>query len=445
MELKKNVKNENSTHELEFVIDAAALSEAASLAYKKTAKKYKVPGFRPGKAPRHLIEQMYGKEIFTYDALNDLFPAEYEAAVTEAGIEPVGRPETNVVSADMENGAVLNIVVPVKPDVALGEYKGLKAEKEVHTVEDEAVEAEIERMRLRNARTITKEDKAENGDVAVFDFEGFVDGEAFEGGKAENYSLELGSGQFIPGFEEQLVDHAAGEEFDLTVSFPEDYAAKELAGKEAVFKIKMHEVKTKEMPEVDDEFAKDVSEYDTLADLRASIAKEMQAQMDHQAELEAENKLMDQVVEGMQAIIPECMYEDEIDTLVNDFAYRMQGQGLKLDDYLKYTNSTMDAFRATFKENAEKQVKMRLALEKIVELEQIEVSEEEFEAEAQRIADQYKMELDKVKSLLPASDVKKDLARNKAIDFVKTNAAVTEGAKEEKKAPKKAKKAESEE
>ncbi|WP_312104299.1 trigger factor [Pygmaiobacter massiliensis] len=427
MELKKNVKNENGTCELEFAIDAAAFNEAVSKVFKKTASKYKVAGFRPGKAPRNIIEQMYGKDVFTYDAINELFPANYEAAVREAGIDPVDRPEVDIVSADAENGVVLKAIVTVKPEVALGEYKGLKAEKTVHTVEAATVDAEIDRMRERNARIYSKEEgNAENGDTAVIDFEGFIDDVAFEGGKGEKYPLELGSGQFIPGFEEQVVGHAVGEEFDVVVPFPADYAAEELAGKTATFKIKLHEVKAKELPAADDEFAKDVSEYDTLAELRASIEKEMKEQLDRQSELEAENQLVDQVVTGMKAEIPECMIRDAIDDMVRDFEYRMESQGLKLENYLQYTQMTMEKFREGFKDQAEKQVKMRLALEKIVALENIEATEEEFEAEISRIAANYKLEAERVKAMIPTAEVKKDLAINKAIDFIKSNATITE-------------------
>ena len=427
MELKKNVKNENGTCELEFAIDAAAFNEAVSKVFKKTASKYKVAGFRPGKAPRNIIEQMYGKDVFTYDAINELFPANYEAAVKEAGIDPVDRPEVDIVSADAENGVVLKAIVTVKPEVALGEYKGLKAEKTVHTVEAATVDAEIDRMRERNARIYSKEEgNAENGDTAVIDFEGFIDDVAFEGGKGEKYPLELGSGQFIPGFEEQVVGHAVGEEFDVVVPFPADYAAEELAGKTATFKIKLHEVKAKELPAADDEFAKDVSEYDTLAELRASIEKEMKEQLDRQSELEAENQLVDQVVTGMKAEIPECMIRDAIDDMVRDFEYRMESQGLKLENYLQYTQMTMEKFREGFKDQAEKQVKMRLALEKIVTLENIEATEEEFEAEISRIAANYKLEAERVKAMIPTAEVKKDLAINKAIDFIKSNATITE-------------------
>ena len=437
MELKKNEKLENSRVELEIAIDAATFGDAVSKAFKKNAGKFNIPGFRKGKAPRHLIEQMYGKDVFHYDAVNDLFPEVYEEAVKAAGIEPVDRPEAELVSTSLEDGALLKVTVTVTPDVELGEYKGLKATKTVHTVKADEVDAEISRMQQRNARTITREGKAEKGDIAVIDFEGFVDGVAFEGGKGENFSLALGSGQFIPGFEDQVVGHEAGEEFDITVTFPEEYQATELAGKEAVFKIKLHEVKTRELPVLDDEFAKDVSEFDTLADLKEDIRKKKQEQTDKEDELNLENALVDQVVEGMKVEIPACMIDNRVDEMVRDFEYRLQQQGLKLELYLQYTNNTMEKFREGFREQAEKQVKIRLALGKIVELEKIEASDDELNAEIKRLADLYQMEEDKIRSVIPVEEVKKDLAVNKAIDLIKSSAVVTEEAAAEEPAEEK--------
>lgn len=437
MELKKNEKLENSRVELEIAIDAATFGDAVSKAFKKNAGKFNIPGFRKGKAPRHLIEQMYGKDVFHYDAVNDLFPEVYEEAVKAAGIEPVDRPEAELVSTSLEDGALLKVTVTVTPDVEMGEYKGLKAVKKVHTVEESEVDAEISRLQQRNARTITREGKAEKGDIAVIDFEGFVDGVAFEGGKGENFSLALGSGQFIPGFEDQVVGHAAGEEFDIQVTFPAEYQATELAGKDATFKIKLHEVQYKELPELDDDFAKDVSEYDTLDELKDSIRKGIETNHEKQADQKVENDLIDQVVGGMKAEIPDAMIESRIEELVQDFQYRISQQGLKLEQYLQYMGMTMEQFKEQFREQADKQVKMRLAMEAIVAKESIEATEEEFEAEIKRIADAYQMEADKVKSLVDAAAVKKDLAVNKAIDFVKSKANIVAGAAEEKKPAKK--------
>ena len=427
-------KLEKSMVELQFSIDAETFKAAVNNAFKREGKKYAIPGFRKGKAPRHMIEKMYGSDIFHYDAVNDLFPEAYEAAVKEAKIDVVGRPDPEVVSMSEADGVVLKVKVAVKPEVELGEYAGLTVTKEAKNVNEADVDAEVKRMQDRNGRLLTREGAAENGDTVDIDFEGFVDGKAFEGGKAEHYSLVLGSGSFIPGFEDQVVGHSAGEEFDVNVKFPEEYGAAELAGKDATFKIKLHEVKYKELPAPDDDFAKDVSEYDTLDELKDSIRNNIKTNLDKQAEQKVENDLMDQVITNMKADIPDAMVDSRIDELVQDFEYRISQQGLKLADYLKYMGMNIEQFRAQFKEQADKQVKMRLAMEAIVAKEGITASDEEFEEEVKRIADAYKMEADKVKSIVDAAAVKADLAINKAIDFVKEKAnVVTAEPKEEEK------------
>lgn len=427
-------KLEKSMVELQFSIDAETFKAAVNNAFKREGKKYAIPGFRKGKAPRHMIEKMYGSDIFHYDAVNDLFPEAYEAAVKEAKIDVVGRPDPEVVSMSEADGVVLKVKVAVKPEVELGEYVGLTVTKEAKNVNEADVDAEVKRMQDRNGRLLTREGAAENGDTVDIDFEGFVDGKAFEGGKAEHYSLVLGSGSFIPGFEDQVVGHSAGEEFDVNVKFPEEYGAAELAGKDATFKIKLHEVKYKELPALDDDFAKDVSEYDTLDELKDSIRNNIKTNLDKQAEQKVENDLMDQVITNMKADIPDAMVDSRIDELVQDFEYRISQQGLKLADYLKYMGMNIEQFRAQFKEQADKQVKMRLAMEAIVAKEGITASDEEFEEEVKRIADAYKMEADKVKSIVDAAAVKADLAINKAIDFVKEKAnVVTAEPKEEEK------------
>ena len=427
-------KLEKSMVELQFSIDAETFKAAVNNAFKREGKKYAIPGFRKGKAPRHMIEKMYGSDIFHYDAVNDLFPEAYEAAVKEAKIDVVGRPDPEVVSMSEADGVVLKVKVAVKPEVELGEYAGLTVTKEAKNVNEADVDAEVKRMQDRNGRLLTREGAAENGDTVDSDFEGFVDGKAFEGGKAEHYSLVLGSGSFIPGFEDQVVGHSAGEEFDVNVKFPEEYGAAELAGKDATFKIKLHEVKYKELPALDDDFAKDVSEYDTLDELKDSIRNNIKTNLDKQAEQKVENDLMDQVIANMKADIPDAMVDSRIDELVQDFEYRISQQGLKLADYLKYMGMNIEQFRAQFKEQADKQVKMRLAMEAIVAKEGITASDEEFEEEVKRIADAYKMEADKVKSIVDAAAVKADLAINKAIDFVKEKAnVVTAEPKEEEK------------
>ena len=423
-------KLEKSMVELQFSIDAETFKAAVNNAFKREGKKYAIPGFRKGKAPRHMIEKMYGSDIFHYDAVNDLFPEAYEAAVKEAKIDVVGRPDPEVVSMSEADGVVLKVKVAVKPEVELGEYAGLTVTKEAKNVNEADVDAEVKRMQDRNGRLLTREGAAENGDTVDIDFEGFVDGKAFEGGKAEHYSLVLGSGSFIPGFEDQVVGHSAGEEFDVNVKFPEEYGAAELAGKDATFKIKLHEVKYKELPALDDDFAKDVSEYDTLDELKDSIRNNIKTNLDKQAEQKVENDLMDQVITNMKADIPDAMVDSRIDELVQDFEYRISQQGLKLADYLKYMGMNIEQFRAQFKEQA----KMRLAMEAIVAKEGITASDEEFEEEVKRIADSYKMEADKVKSIVDAAAVKADLAINKAIDFVKEKAnVVTAEPKEEEK------------
>ncbi len=432
MNLVKSEKLEKNQHELQFSIDAASFNDAIAKAYKREAGKYNIPGFRKGKAPRHMIEKMYGEDVFQYSAVNDLFPAEYDKAVEASAIEPVDRPEVDIVSMNTEDGVVLKAVVTVKPEMKVGNYIGLKAEKAANTVEDAAVDAEVNRLRERNARLVAREGKAQDGDITDIDFEGFVDGEAFDGGKGEHFSLTLGSGQFIPGFEEQIVGHEAGEEFDVNVTFPEDYHAKELAGKAAVFKVKLNEVQYKELPVADDEFAKDVSEYDTLDEFKASIRKNMEEAAEKQAELEVENALVDQLVATLEGDIPPVMIETRIDEMVRDFDYRLSQQGLRLADYLKYIGGDEAKFREGFKEQAEKQVKMRLALEAVAKAENIEASEEDFENEVKRIADTYKMEVEKVRSIIPVAEVKKDLAVNKAIDFIKSKAEITAKKAEEK-------------
>ncbi|MEG0304812.1 MAG: trigger factor, partial [Oscillospiraceae bacterium] len=315
MNLIKNEKLENNSHELQISVDAEAFNAAIAAAFKKESAKYNIPGFRKGKAPRHMIEKMYGADVFHYDAINALFPDAYEAAVAAAGIEPVDRPDVEIVSADTQEGVVLKVVVTVKPVVKIGNYKGLKATKKIHTVEEDAIDAEISRMQERNARMITREGAAQNGDITNIDFDGYLDDVAFEGGKAEGFSLTLGSGQFIPGFEGQIVGHCVNEEFDVNVTFPEEYQAAELAGKPAVFKVKLNEIKAKELPVCDDEFAKDVSEFDTIDELKASIRKGMEEEAEKSAALEVENDLIDQIVNTVEGEIPAVMYETRIDEM----------------------------------------------------------------------------------------------------------------------------------
>ena len=426
MELIRNEKVADNTVELEFKVNAEQFAEAVTKAFRKANAEITVPGFRKGKAPRSVVEKMYGEEVFFNDAIDAILPEAYEAAINESGIEPVARPAVEIVSCSKEEGFTVKATVVVKPEVKVGEYKGLKATKKSVNVEDIAIETELQNLRDRNARLVSVEDrKAELKDTANIDFEGFVDGVAFEGGKGEGFDLVLGSGQFIPGFEDQIVGHDIGEEFDVNVSFPEEYHVAELAGKPAVFKTKLNSLKMRELPELDDEFVKDISEFDTLDELKADIRKAKEERAAQEAELEVENALVEAVVASMEAIVPDEMVETRVDEMVRDFEGRMMQQGLELKTYLQYTGMEMESFRKTFKEQAEQQVKIRLALEKVAEMENIEVSDEDVDAELTKIADAYKMKLEQVKAFIPAFEIRKDLAINKAIDFIKSNAEIT--------------------
>ena len=352
-------------------------------------------------------------------------PAALENAYTESGLEIVVRPEVEVTEVSKENGVTMKATCIVKPDVTVKQYKGLKASKDVAPVTDEEVNAEIERMRNRNARTITVEDRAaQNGDIVSIDFEGFVDGKAFEGGKAERYSLTLGSGQFIPGFEDQIVGHNTGDEFDVNVTFPEEYQASELAGKPAVFKCKLHEISAKELPALDDEFVKDVSEFDTLDELKADITKKLADSKEQAANTAFENALIDGVIENLEGEIPEEMFDARADEMVQDFEYRLSSQGMNLDTYMQYTGSTRDSLRASFKEQATRQVKVALALEKIVAAEGLTASDEEVEEEVNKLAEQYKAQnitADQIKAAM-GEQLKNDIAQKKAVELIKSTA-----------------------
>ncbi len=449
MNLTSTKKIETNVVEIEVAVGAEEFKAAVDRAFKKAAPKISLPGFRKGKAPRALIEKMYGEGFLFEDAVNELYPVAYEQAIKEAKLEPVTHPEIEITDVS-KDGFGFKAKVTVRPEVEVTDYKGIQAEKVVYTASDDEVEAEINRLRERNGRIVNVEGRAaQNGDISIIDFEGFVDGVAFEGGKGENYSLTLGSGQFIPGFEEQIVGKEVGAEFDVNVNFPEEYHAEELKGKPAVFKVKINELKTKELPELDDEFAKDVSEFDTLADLKADTKKKIQERLDAKSQEDLENKLVDAVVANMKAEIPQVMIENRIDDMIRDFEYRLQSQGLNVDTYLQYTGMDKDGFRKNFAEQAEKQVKIRLALEKITELENLTATEDELNAEIDKIAQAYGLEADKVRGMVPENEISKDIAVNKAIDLIKEHAKVTESAEkaEEPKAKKttKAKAADSEE
>ncbi|MBR4036524.1 MAG: trigger factor [Oscillospiraceae bacterium] len=426
MEIIRNEKVAENTVELEFKVSAEEFEKALSSAFRKANKEITVPGFRKGKAPRNVVEKMFGQEIFFNDAIDEILPQAYEDAVKEAGLVVVARPELDIPTCSKEEGFTVKAVLTTYPEVKLGQYKGLKVEKTTIPVSDELIEAELMNLQDRNARLVSVSDRpAQLDDTANIDFEGFADGVAFEGGKGEGFDLLLGSGQFIPGFEEQIVGHNVGDEFDVEVTFPTEYHAEDLAGKPAVFKTKINELKVKELPEIDDEFAKDVSEFDTLEELKANIKEVKGEEADRAAEMDMENKLVSQVVEGMEANIPEAMYETRVDDMVNDFANRLSQQGLSIDVYLQYTQMDMESFRKTFREQAEEQVKIRLALEAVVKAEDITASDEEYEEELMKAATAYNFPLPELKKMIPVEEVKHDLAVQKAIDFIKANAEIT--------------------
>lgn len=437
----KNVKElEKSRVELEIEVNAEDFEKSVAAAFKKNSKKIQVPGFRKGKAPRKMVEKLYGEGVFYEDAVNDAYPKALEEAIKEADIKPVDRGDLEVVSVGKE-GLVFKAVFTVTPEVKLGKYKDIEAEKVIYTVSDEEIAAELERARQRGARIVTKEGEAALGDIVDLDYEGFVDGVAFAGGKGENQELTLGSGQFIPGFEDQLVSKKAGDECEVNVTFPEDYHEKSLAGKEALFKCKVNEVKVKELPELDDEFVKDISESDTLEDYKKEVKQNLQSYKDRQAENDFESALIDEIIAGMTVEVPDAMIENQIDNFVSEYQQKLQMQGLDFETYLKYTGSDVEQFRKAFRDEAEKRVKIRLALEEIVKAEKIVISDEDIENEYKSMAEQYKMEIDQIKKFVPSEEIAKDISVGKAIELVKANAVVKEvpfeEKKEEKPAPKK--------
>ncbi len=426
MVLKEHRKGEDGRDELLVSVDAEAFAKAIDRAYSKTKNKINVPGFRKGKAPRNMIEKLYGEGFFYEDAINDLLPDAFDEALRKADIEIIGRPDVEIVSAGRKDGVELSFKVDLRPELTIKKYKGIAASKEVHNVEDADIDSEIKRLMEKASRLVEVEDRAaEKDDVAVIDFEGFVDGVAFEGGKGEKYNLTLGSGQFIPGFEDQIIGKKPGDEFDVNVTFPEDYGAEELAGKAATFKCKLHELRHKEYPELDDEFAKDVSEYNTLDELKASIREKLEKAGNDAAEAQFENDISDELIKNLEGDIPEVMIESRIDEMLRDFAYRMSSQGLDLETYMKITGQDNEALRKGLREQAERTVKIRLALEAVAKAEGYTFTDEDVEAEYKRMADEYKMDIERIRAMLTPQEVKSDLKATKALDFVKANAKAT--------------------
>ena len=436
MNVKSVEKQEKSTVELVIEIGKEEFEAAVEKVYKKQRGKISVPGFRKGKAPRKIIEGMYGSGVFYEDAINDLYPEAYAQAIEQEKLDAVAWPKVEIVDVGKE-GLTFKALVTVRPEVKLGEYKGLTAEKAEVAISDEDIDNELKPFINRATRMVTVERAAENGDTVVIDFEGFLDGKPFDGGKAEGHSLELGSGSFVPGFEEQLVGAKAGDEKELNITFPEDYHA-ELAGKAVVFKVKVHEVKAKELPEVDDEFAKDVSEFDTLADFKKDLGEKLKERRETQTQRDFEAALMEQVMDNMEGEIPDAMVEYEADNLVNDMAQRIQAQGIPFDQYLAMTGMTMDIMREQAKAAALERVRRELALGAIVAAENITISDEELEEEYKRLAEQYHMEVDKVKAAVTADSIRKEQSYHKAEHVVYDSAKVGKAPAKKKSTKKKA-------
>ena len=424
MEIISQNNTATNTTAIEFSFTAEEFENAISAAYNKRKKSITVPGFRKGKAPRKVIEAQYGESVFYDDAVNSLYNQNIVAVIDKTGLDVVDVENTEVVEVSKENGVKFKADIITKPVVEISDYKGVEVKKTTKTVDEAAVDAEIDKIRTRNARSISVEDRAAQiGDTAVIDFEGFLDGVAFEGGKGEKFPLELGSGSFIPGFEEQVAGKNIGDDFDVNVTFPEHYQAENLAGKPAVFKCKLHEIKGKELPNVDDEFVKDVSEFDTLDEYKADIKSKLEKAAADEASTNLDNALVDAVIGKMKAEVPQVMYQRRIDEIVREWSARNR---ISVEDYLKYTGVTMDQFRANFTEVAKRQVDLRLALEKIAELENITVSDEDVEKEYADMAEQYKMEADKIKAAVPADAIKNDLKIEKALDLVRDSAKIEE-------------------
>ena len=419
-------KLEKNMAKLTIEVPASDLEKALQSAYKKQKNKISLPGFRKGKVPRQMIEKMYGAEIFFDDAANEIIPKAYADAYDECELEIVSRPEINIVQIEKGKPFIFTAEVATKPEVTLGEYKGLEVDKVSTRLTQKEVEAKIEEEAEKNARTVTVEDRAvQDGDEVILDFEGFVDGEAFEGGKGENYPLTIGSGSFIPGFEEQLVGAEAEKEVEVKVTFPEDYHAEELKGKEAVFKCTVHEIKAKELPEIDDEFAAEVSEFDTLDEYKADVKAKIKEQKATDGKRKQEDQAVEQAIKNASYEIPDAMVDTQISQMANDFAQRIQSQGLTMEQYYQFTGMTEEKMNEEFKPQAVKRIETRLVLEAIAKAENIEISDEKLDEEIAKMAEAYKMEADKLKELMGDAEkkqMKEDMAVQEAVTFLVENA-----------------------
>ena len=424
MALKSSNLTQTNTYEVEVEVDGKTFMEAVAKVFKKQAKKITVPGFRKGKAPRAIIEKIYGEDVFYDDAMQDCYPEALDAACNEAGLKVVAVNGLEATQVSKE-GFTFKATVVVEPEIEIKDYDGIEVEKLSTEVTEEMIDEEIDRVRERNSRMVTVEDRAaENGDTVVIDFEGFCDGEAFDGGKAEEYNLELGSGNFIPGFEEQIVGHNSGDEFTIDVKFPEEYQAENLKGKDAQFKIKLHEIKKKELPEVDDDFVKDVSEKDTVAEYRDELKEQIAKRLEGESERDLDDKLTNAIIEKVEGEIPDQMVDNEAQNMIREMDMRLRQQGMDFNTYMKYTGMDQNAVLEMNKPEALRRIKMRLALEKIAELEKIEPTDEEIEEEYKKMAEMYNMEADKVKEIIPVDSVKEDLSVQLAMKHIKDNAVI---------------------
>jgi len=425
MALKECTKREEAnSYELTVSVDGETFDKAVNAVYKKQVKKINVQGFRKGKAPRRIIEKMYGTEVFYDDAMQDCYPDALYDAAKEADVKIVAVEKLEALEAGKE-GFTFKATVTVEPTMEIDGYKGLEIEKKTTEVTDEMVDEEIEKVRDRNSRMVNVEDRAaEIGDTVVIDFEGYTDGEPFDGGKAEKYSLALGSGNFIPGFEEQIVGHQIGEEFTISVDFPEDYQAEELAGENAEFKINLHEIKTKELPEVDDEFVQDVSDKETLDEYKAELRETIEKRLIDEAEKDVDDQIADKLIELIEGEIPEAMYDNQVNDMIRDFDMRLRSQGMDMNTYMQYMGMDADALRDMYRSDAEKRVKLRLALQTIADKENIEVSDTDLDEEYSKMAESYKMDIEKVKAAVPADSLSEDVKVQKALELVKDSANI---------------------
>lgn len=432
MNLKSSNNVETNKHELLLEVTPEELNQAINEVYRRESKRMNVPGFRKGKAPRAFIEKYYGEDVFFQAAVDHLYNPMMNAAIEQSELEVVGVNSYSIEKISKEEGIEAKLTVTVQPEVKIDGYKGIEVVKESVEPTAEEIDSEIERVRQRNSRVVTVEDRAaEDGDIVVIDFDGYTDGKQFDGGKAENFDLTLGSGQFIPGFEEQVVGHNVDDEFDVKVKFPEDYHAEELKGKDATFKIKLHEIKHRELPDVDDEFVKDVSEFDTLEEYRKDLENSIRTRKEHAAETSTEQQLIKAIVDKVEADVPQMMIDREVDEIINSFDMQLRDQGMNLETYLKYTQGTVEALQEQYRERAEQQVKVRLGLAKIAEQESLEVTDEEIEAEYKKIADAYGMPIENVKAMVRSKDISKDVANQKAMDLVKESTVYTDKAPED--------------